>query len=45
MVGSRPVAEEQDGPVWLVRIVIILFFLAFAGFLAREVRNVIQGLG
>lgn len=31
-------------PVWLVRIVILLFFAAFAVFLAREVRSVVEGL-
>lgn len=27
-------------PVWFVRIVVVLFFAAFAGFLAREIAQV-----
>jgi hypothetical protein len=31
-------------PVWLVRVVLVLFFVGFAAFLAREVYNFVQSL-
>ena len=31
-------------PVWLVRIVLVLFLVGFAAFLAREVANFVQSL-
>jgi hypothetical protein len=37
--------DERAEPVWLVRVVLILFLVGFAVFLAREVRNVIESLG
>ena len=40
-VAPKPALEE---PVWLVRIVLLLFFVGFAAFLAREVYNFVQAL-
>lgn len=45
--AAVPVAAEPkpvEEPVWLVRIVLVLFFVGFAAFLAREVYNLTQSL-
>ena len=39
---AKPRVEE---PAWLVRIVLLLFLVGFAAFLAREVYNFVQALG
>lgn len=45
-----PAGEPVQGkasvhePVWLVRIVLALFLLGFAAFLAREVRSFLEAL-
>ncbi|MHB1261552.1 MAG: hypothetical protein ACYC2H_07530 [Thermoplasmatota archaeon] len=41
VMAERPAVEE---PVWLVRIVLVLFFVGFAAFLAREVYGFVQSL-
>jgi hypothetical protein len=40
--AAKPRVEE---PVWLVRIVLLLFLVGFAAFLAREVYSFVQALG
>ncbi|MEA3137224.1 MAG: hypothetical protein QOC71_1505 [Thermoplasmata archaeon] len=41
----EPVAPPRvQEPVWLVRVVLVLFFVGFAAFLAREVYNFVQSL-
>ena len=37
----EPKAPASE-PVWLVRIVLVLFFVGFAAFLAREVYSFVQ---
>lgn len=47
---ARETASDGSGsdglhePVWLVRIVLALFLVGFAAFLAREVANFVQSL-
>lgn len=42
----EPIPEKVPvhEPVWLVRIVLVLFLVGFAAFLAREVANFVQSL-
>lgn len=39
-VGDEPVPGEE--PVWLIRIAVILFFIAFAAWLAHEVSDLVR---
>ncbi|HUR25152.1 MAG TPA: hypothetical protein VM327_03950 [Candidatus Thermoplasmatota archaeon] len=41
----REEAGRIDEPVWLVRVVLLLFLVGFAAFLAREVYEFVQALG
>ena len=38
------IAMAAKEPVWLVRMVIVLFLVGFAAFLAREVQRAVAGL-
>lgn len=40
-----PAPSRVEEPVWLVRIVLVLFLVGFAAFLAREVYDFVQALG
>ena len=41
----EPAAKPgTDEPVWLVRVVLVLFLIGFAAFLAREVYSFVQSL-
>ena len=42
---ARPDADRPREPLWLVRIVLVLFLVGFAAFLAREVANLARVLG
>lgn len=45
MEGRSAEPEAAAEPVWLVRAALVLFLIAFAAFLAREVRTVVDALG
>jgi hypothetical protein len=43
--GKEPAATAApEEPVWLVRVVLLLFMAAFSAFLAWEGRNVLRAL-
>lgn len=39
-----PARRQPEEPVWLVRIVLVLFLVGFAAFLAREVYHFVNSL-
>jgi hypothetical protein len=43
-VAERAASRRLAEPVWLVRVVLVLFLVGFASFLAREVYNLIGWL-
>lgn len=43
-VPDEPRKDSVEEPVWLVRAVLVLFFVGFAAFLAREVYGFVQSL-
>jgi hypothetical protein len=42
-VGKKAVPSAEE-PVWLVRVVLVLFLVGFAAFLAREVQRFLSWL-
>ena len=44
MAGGRVAGEQAQEPVWLVRALLLLFFAAFAVFLARELERIAGAL-
>lgn len=45
VAAAPPGKPRPSEPVWLVRVVLLLFLVGFAAFLARETRSLLDALG